>query len=205
MGKQPREAAEKTKKRILKTALKMFAHKGFPDAKLRDIAAKAGASHNLIRHHFGSKDDLWKAVVDDGLRMREARLKQIIDSEQSMDPVELFIELVKSHVLFVAEHAELAKILMHSNSKTSPHLDYIIKKQQGVMDIVEPVFREAQKRGYFKDFDHESFTVYMRALAETPIATTDLTNRLLKHDIRSKKGIALHAQRVIDFLFRKDE
>jgi len=205
LGKQPREAAEKTKKRILKAALKMFAHKGFPDAKLRDIAAKAGASHNLIRHHFGSKDDLWKAVVDDGLRMREARLKQIIDSGQSMDPVELLIELVKSHVLFVAEHAELAKILMHSNSRTSPHLDYIIKKQQGVMDIVEPVFREAQKGGYFKDFDHESFTVYMRALAETPIATTDLTNRLLKHDIRSKKGIALHTQRVIDFLFRKDE
>lgn len=200
-GRRPKEVAEQTKKKILKAALKVFAQEGFSNAKLRVIAGKAGTTHNSIRHHFGSKDDLWKAVVDDGLRMREVRLKRIIDAGQSMEPVDLFIELVKSHVLFVVKHTELAKILMHSNSKTSPHLDYIIKQQQGVMDIVEPVFKEAQKHGYFKDFDHDSFFVYMRALAETPIATTDLTNRLLNHDIRSKKGIALHTKRVIDFLF----
>jgi len=205
LGKQPREVAEKTRKKILAAALKVFAREGFPDARLRDIAARAGATHNLIRHHFGSKDDLWKAVVDNGLRMREARLRQIIDSGQSMDPVDLFKKLIKSHVLFAAQNAELAKILMHSNSRTSPHLDYIIEKQQGVLNITEPIFKKVQEHGYFKGFDHDSFTIYMRAIAETPIATSDLTNRVLKHDIRSEKGIELHTQRVIDFLFRKDE
>lgn len=205
VGKQPRKVAEKTKKKILAAALKVFAKEGFPDAKLRVIAAKAGATHNLIRHHFGSKDDLWKAVVDDGLRLREDRLKQIIAAEQSEDPVEIFKKLIESHVLFVAENAELAKILMHSNSRTSPHLDYVIFKQKGVHGIVEPFFKQAQACGYFEGFDHDSFSVYMRALAEAPIATSDLTNKLLKHDIQSKEGIALHTQRVIDFLFRKDE
>lgn len=204
LGKQPREVAEETKRKILAAALAVFAREGFPDARLRDIAAMAGATHNLIRHHFGSKDDLWKAVVDDGLRMREDRLKHIIDSGQSMDPIDLFKKLIKSHVLFAAKNAELAKILMHSNSRTSPHLDYIIEKQQGIMDTIEPIFKKAQQRGYFKGFDHDSFTIYMRAIAETPIATSDLTNKILKHDIRSDKGIELHTQRVIDFLFRKE-
>lgn len=204
-GKQPKKVAEKTKKKILTAALKVFAREGFPDARLRDIADRAGATHNLIRHHFGSKDDLWRAVVDHGLRMRQKRLQQIVDSGQSMDPVDLFKKLIRSHVLFAIEHAELIKILMHSNSRTSPHLDYIIDKQQGIMDTIEPVFKKAQQRGYFKGFDHDSFTIYMRAIAETPIATSDLTNKILKHDIRSEKGIALHTQRVIDFLFRRDE
>jgi hypothetical protein len=148
---------------------------------------------------------LWKAVVDNGLKMRQARLKEIIDSGQSMDPVDLFKKLIKSHVLFAAQNAELAKILMHSNSRTSPHLDYIIEKQQGVLNITQPIFKKVQEHGYFKGFDHDSFTIYMRAIAETPIATSDLTNRVLKHDIRSEKGIELHTQRVIDFLFRRDE
>ena len=203
-GKQPREVAEKTKKKILMAALKVFAIEGFHDAKLRVIAAKAGSTHNLIRHHFGSKDDLWEAVVDYALGLREARLKRIIDSGQSMDPVELYKKLIESHVLFVAEHPELAKILLHTNNRTSPHLDYIIEKQKRVHNIVAPVFKKAKACGFFKGFDHDSFTIYMRALVETPIATSDLTNKLLKHDIRSEKGITLHTQRVIDFLFRND-
>ena len=204
-GKRSKEVAEKTKKRILMAALKVFAKEGFPDAKLRVISAKAGTTHNLIRHHFGSKDDLWKAVVDYGMRLRKDRLKQIIDSGQSMDPVELYKKLIKSHVIFMAKHPELAKILLQSNSRTSQHLDYLVEEQQSVHNIVAPIFKKAQACGYFKGFDHDSFTIYMRAIAETPIATSDLTNQLLQHDIRSKKGIALHTQRVIDFLFRKDE
>ncbi|MFC1890978.1 TetR/AcrR family transcriptional regulator [Thermodesulfobacteriota bacterium] len=205
LGKQTKEASEKTKIRILIAALKVFAKEGFPDAKLRVIAAKAGVTHNLIRHHFGSKDDLWKAVVDYGLKLREDRLKQIIDLGQSTAPVELFKKLIRSHVIFAAENAELAKILMHSNSRTSPHLDYIINRQKDVHRLAEPFFKKCKACGYFKGLDHDSFSVYMRAIAETPIATSDLTDKLLKHDIRSEKGIALHTQRVIDFLFHKDE
>lgn len=202
-GKRSRKVAEKTKESIRLAALNLFATKGFHDANLREIAVKAGTSHNLIRHHFGSKDDLWKAVVDYGLALRVNQIKEIIDNGQSLDRVELFKKTIESHILFAAEHTDLAKILQHSNTRSSAHLDYIIEKQAAVHGLVEPIFKDVQQRGYFKDFDHDSFSVYMRALAETPIATSDLSNKLLKHDIRSKRGIALHTQRVIDFLFRK--
>jgi AcrR family transcriptional regulator len=201
LGKQPREVAERTKKRILSAALNVFAKEGFPDAKLRVIATKAGTSHNLIRHHFGSKDDLWKAVIDHGLKRREIGLKKVIDSGRHLDPVKLYKKTIASHILFAAGHPELTKILLHSNSRTSPHLDYIIEKQQAVHRLVEPIFKKVQDAGYFRTFDHNSFSIYMRAIAETPIATSDLTNKLLNHDIRSNKGIALHTQRVIEFLF----
>lgn len=204
-GKQPRQVAEKTKKKILTAALKVFAKEGFPDARLRVIAAKAGTSHNLIRHHFGSKDDLWKAVIDYGLKRRAIGLKKVIESGRHLDPVELYKKTIASHIVFAAGHPELAKILLHSNSRTSPHLDYIIEKQHAVHSLVEPIFKNVQQAGYFKTFDHNSFSIYMRAIAETPIATSGLTNKLIDHDIRSKEGIALHTQRVIEFLFSKTE
>jgi AcrR family transcriptional regulator len=187
LGKQPRDVSEKTKEAILKAALKVFAQEGFYNAKLRDIASIAGTTHSLIRHHFGSKDDLWKAVVDFGLKLQEDNILSIIKSHESADPVELFREFLQSYISTIAKKPELSKILLHDNSRTSPHLDYIIERQKKLHSIVEPVFKNAQKCGYFKDFDHDSFLVYVRALVETPIATRDITNRLLKEDILSKK------------------
>jgi len=203
LGKQSREVSEKTKKTVLKAALKVFAQAGFYNAKLREIADLAGTTHSLIRHHFGSKDDLWKAVVDYGLNLQEKNLLRILKSRKSADAVELFKDFIASYVSTIAKNPELSKILLHDNSRTSPHLDYLIERQKQLHGIIEPVFRNVQKAGYFKDFDHDSFLVYVRALVETPIATRDISNQLLEKDILSKKGISIHTQRVLRFLFDK--
>ncbi len=204
LGKQPRDVSEKTKQTVLKAALKIFAQEGFHNAKLRDIASIAGTTHSLIRHHFGSKEDLWKAVVDYGLNLQEKNILKILISHESADPVELFREFIKSYVSTIAKNPELSKILLHDNSRSSPHLDYLMGRQERLHSIIEPVFYNAQKKGYFKGFSHDSFLVYVRALVETPIATRDITNKLLGGDILSKKGITVHAERVIKFLFSKD-
>src|SRR4030042_5075163 len=96
LGKQSNEVSVKTKKKIIVSALKIFAREGFSNAKLRDIASLAGTTHSLIRHHFGSKDDLWKAVVDYGLNLQEKNILRIIKSRESADAVELFKDFIKS-------------------------------------------------------------------------------------------------------------
>jgi len=205
LGKQSREVSEKTKETVLKSALEVFAREGFYNAKLREIADLAGTTHSLIRHHFGSKDDLWKAVVDYGLNLHEKSLLRILRSRKSADDVELFKDFIASYVSTIAKNPELSKILLHDNSRSSPHLDYLMERQKRLHSIIEPVFENAQKAGYFKGFTHDSFLVYVRALVETPIATRDITNRLLKEDILSQKGIAIHTERVLRFLFQEEK
>ena len=43
------------------TALRQFAERGFTATTIRDVAAAAGVSPALVRHHFGSKDGLREA------------------------------------------------------------------------------------------------------------------------------------------------
>lgn len=203
LGKQSKEVSEKTKETVLRAALIVFAREGFYNAKLREIADLTGTTHSLIRHHFGSKDDLWKAVVDYGLNLHENSLLRILKTRKSTDPVELFKGFIASYVSTIAKNPELSKILLHDNSRSSPHLDYLIERQKQLHSIIEPVFRNVQKAGYFRDFDHDSFLVYVRALVETPIATRDISNQLLEKDILSKKGIAIHTERVLRFLFQE--
>jgi len=61
--------------RIRDAALWHFAEEGFSRATIRDIAATAGVSPGLVRHHFGSKEGL-RDACDEAVsqRLRRSRL-----------------------------------------------------------------------------------------------------------------------------------
>jgi AcrR family transcriptional regulator len=53
-----------TREAILAAAREQFAGKGYGGASLRVIAAAAGVDAGLIRHFYGSKDDLFDAALE---------------------------------------------------------------------------------------------------------------------------------------------
>lgn len=62
---------DRTRAALLDAALEEFAAKGFAGARVRDIAARAGVSKDLIAYHFASKDGLYLAVQDAWLRRED--------------------------------------------------------------------------------------------------------------------------------------
>lgn len=59
---RPRADDERTHERILRTAERLFAEKGFNEVSVRDIAAAAHVNFALIGYHFGSKEGLLSEV-----------------------------------------------------------------------------------------------------------------------------------------------
>lgn len=55
-----------TKNRIILAASKHFTRHGFAGATVRDIAIDADCAIGLIRYHFGSKEDLYRAIAIEG-------------------------------------------------------------------------------------------------------------------------------------------
>jgi AcrR family transcriptional regulator len=53
-----------TKERILNAALKLFAENGFSGTSLRAITAEAGVNLASVNYHFGSKDELIRALFE---------------------------------------------------------------------------------------------------------------------------------------------
>lgn len=49
---------------LLRSARQVFARQGFEATSVREIARDAGVDPALMAHHFGSKEALWVAVVD---------------------------------------------------------------------------------------------------------------------------------------------
>lgn len=54
---------ERTRQRILQSALQMFAERGFARTSLRDVAAHAKITHAGLLHYFDGKDDLLATLM----------------------------------------------------------------------------------------------------------------------------------------------
>ncbi|UPQ89961.1 TetR/AcrR family transcriptional regulator [Vibrio sinaloensis] len=77
-GRRSAQDAEKTKREIMCVATELFCELGYERVSLRNISDKAGVSHSLIRHHFGSKEQIWYAISDGLHRYMESYMRTII-------------------------------------------------------------------------------------------------------------------------------
>jgi AcrR family transcriptional regulator len=62
---------------LLDAVVEEFAVRGIGDRSLRDIAAAVGTSHRMLLHHFGSRDDLMLAIVDEVERRQRAAMREL--------------------------------------------------------------------------------------------------------------------------------
>ena len=59
---------------LLDAVVKECAERGIGDRSLRDVAAAVGTSHRMLLHHFGSRDELMLAIVEEVERRQRALL-----------------------------------------------------------------------------------------------------------------------------------
>ncbi|RQW65178.1 TetR/AcrR family transcriptional regulator [Vibrio viridaestus] len=86
-GRRSAEDAQKTKQSILQVATELFSEFGYSQVTLRSISERAGISHSLIRHHFGSKEQIWYEISDSIREYMEEHCKQVLNSIPTDIPV----------------------------------------------------------------------------------------------------------------------
>jgi AcrR family transcriptional regulator len=73
------------RRQLLDALIEEFAAGGIGDRSLRDVAAAVGTSHRMLLHHFGSREDLLVAVVEEVERRQMGLLPEL-----PTDPAEGF-------------------------------------------------------------------------------------------------------------------
>ena len=62
------------RRELLDAVVKECAERGIGDRSLRDVAAAVGTSHRMLLHHFGSRDEMMLAIVEEVERRQRALL-----------------------------------------------------------------------------------------------------------------------------------
>jgi AcrR family transcriptional regulator len=73
------------RRELLHSLFDEFAANGIGDRSLRDVATAVGTSHRMLLHHFGSRDDLLIAIVEEAERRQMALVPDL-----PQDPAEGF-------------------------------------------------------------------------------------------------------------------
>jgi AcrR family transcriptional regulator len=90
--------AEEKRRAILDSAAAEFSRSGFAAAKVDLIAENAGISVGALYKYFGSKENCFLAVLDDGVRELEDRLSQVLaSSTESWARIEAIVRLIPEH------------------------------------------------------------------------------------------------------------
>lgn len=86
MPRRVKEEAEKTRTRILASALALFVKKGYAHTTFTDIAARLKMTKGAVYWHFGSKEALLVALVDEMLMKFGRQIAAVMPKDELTFP-----------------------------------------------------------------------------------------------------------------------
>lgn len=137
-GRRSAEDAQQTKAEILQIAAELFCELGYERVSLRNISEKAGVSHSLIRHHFGSKEKIWHNISDD---LHDFIVKYVAVVYQNMPQeypsnVKLF-EFAKRMLAYMMTFKQPIQLIADAVRQEDTLLDYFIDSGDEIENFVE--------------------------------------------------------------------
>jgi AcrR family transcriptional regulator len=124
---------EATRETVLDAAIELFSEHGCEGTTMRDIALRSGVKPPLIVYHFGSKENLWKAAVDEVWRRMESTLAERmgehgLPADEVSEPARTRDDLrviLRSFLESVARHPAYLRILLREGSHRGPRFQWL--------------------------------------------------------------------------------
>ncbi len=150
--KKPRTRnADATKTRIREAAKAEFALLGLGGARVDVIAEKSGANKRMIYHYFGSKEELFQAVVEQAyLDIRDA--ERALELEH-LAPREALETLVRFTWNYYLENPEFLTLVNSENLHRARHLEdskRVRETGRGLVDMVRGILQRGVEEGTFR-------------------------------------------------------
>jgi AcrR family transcriptional regulator len=174
---------EATRARILRSALHVFADKGYHKAAVDDIVRASGTSKGAVYHHFATKEAIFVALVDDfSARLQAAVTTAIAAHEGALPKVENALRAVLETF---GENRPLARLVLVE--AMSPGPTYEAKRAEihdRFASLIQGYLDEAVNEGAIAALDTRVATLawlgavneivlqWLRASAPPELATT---------------------------------
>jgi AcrR family transcriptional regulator len=139
-----------TPTKVYKAATDLFALKGFEGTSIRDIAAAVGLTISAIYHHFGSKEGLLLAILEEVGGQVRGRLREVL--EMDLEPQESFRLLIRTHLQMLRTFGKEIKILYHDLECLSPGGQKTIKQiQRDILCVYKEGLENLRAAGCIRD------------------------------------------------------
>lgn len=108
---------------LLKAAFQLVAKVGMEGFTLREVARRAGVSHNAPYRHFKSREDLLAALATEGLRQLHGTLQKAV-AEAPDRPVDRIGAAARVYLHFALQDPSRFHVMFHSPIEWREHPEY---------------------------------------------------------------------------------
>lgn len=142
------QAKEDRRQALLKAALDEFYEKGLTAARADDIAERAGLSKGTLYVYFKSKEDLFKALIENLTTPKLVILENIVSQTTSIETsLTRFSQLIPA----IVRHSDMPKLMkiLIGESQQFPEIVRLYRTNvlERVLGLLARMIESAQKRG----------------------------------------------------------
>ena len=141
-----RQQAVESKNRIYEAAIALFAERGFEEASVKDIVARAGVSVGAFYHHFPSKE----AILEENFRRADERFSSLNSKDgEPSEPLEgeEAAELVVEYMARYGRFVEKVTGLDLSKRIYTPKNKLFIKRGRPMQTVLASIISEGISSG----------------------------------------------------------
>jgi TetR/AcrR family transcriptional regulator len=146
---------------------------------VRELTRKLGVSHNLVHHHFGSKQELWRAALDHGVGHTAKELFELLgESVGSPDSRQILRHGLERGIALLNRRPSVVRILSDESAHPGPRLDYLYQHYLGpLVDMLSRFLAESRVHG-FRDVDSRVAALFVLSSASAQFTHDALANKL---------------------------
>jgi TetR/AcrR family transcriptional regulator len=165
---------------IINAARSIFQERGFKEATMRDIAAKANINMAMLHYYFRSKDNLFYLVFDETFKILYNRIILIITSEK-IDLFEKIRVIVDEYTSFFEKNPHLPSFIMGEIIRNP---EIIGKRMKGSLDpvlttkILADQLQEQYEKGIIRKTSVFSLLINIISLCVFPALAKSVYNEV---------------------------
>jgi AcrR family transcriptional regulator len=137
---------QETRRRLLEAAGEIFSQRGFKDATVRDICAKAGANIAAVNYHFGDKQGLYSETLRYWVGQAMEKYPPNLGVQPGSSPEEKLEAFIRSFLLRILDTGRpswYGKLIAREMVEPTPALDERVKETLGPMlQLLLEIIRE---------------------------------------------------------------
>jgi AcrR family transcriptional regulator len=137
-----------TRARLLAAAKTIFEEHGFLDARISDIAERAGLSHGSFYHYFDSKEEIFREVAEAVEEQLVTPLGSVIlDPDSDALPAERIRDAIRFHMEGYRREARIMGVI-EQVSRYDEHVKAArFRRHRHYAELVEESIRRLQRHG----------------------------------------------------------
>ena len=199
-ARQRSSVGEQTRRDIIVAAMKEFAEKGLAGARVDDIAARTRTTKPMIYYHFGSKEKLYAAVIEEaygGVRSKEQGLH--LDDLPPESAMQRLVEVTFDHH---AAHPEHVRLVCVENMERARHITgrpSLVQRNAIAIETVRALLERGERDGVFRPgINPWHLHLLITSFCFIRVSNRYTWNAVFEMDLWEKDDVARQRQMIVE-------